>query len=324
MITVSTDSRGDFNKIQDAIDSISKDNKVYIKIFIYNGVYKEKIIINKPNLIIEGQSKDNTIITYDDNAKQTLENGELKGTFRTPTVMIDTHDVKIKHITFENSAGSGQIVGQALALYVDGDHIEFDDCRFLGNQDTLFTAPLPLAPLQKNGFAGPKEHAPRINGKHYYNNCYIEGTIDFIFGSATAYFEQCELFSKLNTNIKEEVVNPIKGYVTAASTPEGQEYGYVFHRCRFTSNCPPNSVYLGRPWRNYAKVVLIQCELGEHIKDEGWHDWDKIDSQNTVFFAEYESTGKGAIGIKNGKRVSWSKQLEPDDIDHFSKEKVYG
>jgi pectinesterase len=323
MITVSKDNRGDYKNIQDAIDAIPKDNKDYLKIFIYNGEYKEKILINKPHLIIEGESKESTIITYDDNAKQTLENGELKGTFRTPTVMIDTHDVKLKNITFENSAGSGQIVGQALALYVDGNFIEFEDCRFLGSQDTLFTAPLPQVALQKNGFAGPKEHTPRINGKHYYKNCYIEGTIDFIFGSATAFFDQCELFSKLNTHILEEVENPIKGYVTAASTPEGQEYGYVFHCCKFTSNCPPNSVYLGRPWRNFAKVVLIQCELGEHIKEEGWHDWDKTEAQDTVFFAEYESTGKGAVGIENGKRVSWSKQLEVDEIEHFSRERVY-
>lgn len=119
------------------------------------------------------------------------------------------------NLTFENSAGPGTKVGQALALYVDGDRIAFHDCRFLGNQDTLFTAPLPPKEIEPNGFVGPKQFAPRINGRHFYQRCYIEGDIDFIFGGATAYFEDCEFFSKYTGQ-------PISSYVTAASTPEGQ------------------------------------------------------------------------------------------------------
>lgn len=138
-------------------------------------------------------------------------------------------------------------MGQALALYVDGDRILFDRCRMLASQDTIFTGPLPPKEIEPNGFIGPKQYAPRINGRHYYKDCFIRGDIDFIFGSATAYFENCELYS-------QDIGREINGYVTAASTPEGQEYGYVFEGCHFTGNCPPRSVYLGRPWRNLQKL----------------------------------------------------------------------
>lgn len=323
MITVSKDDRGDYKTIKEALDAIPNDNKTLVKIFIYNGKYKEKLLINKPFLTIEGESSEGTIITFSDYATMRMPDGELRGTFRTSTVMIDTHDVNVKNITICNEAGPGYLVGQAIALYVDGNNLEFEQCRILGNQDTLFTGPLPNTPLIDKGFAGPKEHAPRINGKQYFKKCYIEGNIDFIFGGATAYFDNCEIFTK-NVSKIEEVENEtcVKGYVTAASTPEGQGYGYVFNECKFTSDCLAKTVYLGRPWRNYAKVVLIRCQLGDHIKEEGWCDWNKEDAHGTVFFAEYESWGKGAEDSLLG-RVLWSKQLTKEEVHEYSREKVY-
>lgn len=324
MLTVSKDSKGDYKTIKEALDAIPNDNKTPVKIFIYNGEYREKLLINKPFLTIQGESAEGAIITFSDYAKMTLPDGELRGTFRTSTVMIDTHDVTVRNLTISNEAGPGYLVGQAIALYVDGDQLEFDKCRILGNQDTLFTGPLPKTPLVDNGFKGPKEHAPRINGRQYFKNCYIEGNIDFIFGSATTYFGFCEIFTKNVTKMEEqETSTGVRGYVTAASTPEGQNYGYVFNECKFTSDCPPNTVYLGRPWRNYAKVVLIHCQLGAHIKEEGWCDWNKKEAHDTVLFAEYESTGSKAGDILIEKRVPWSKQLSKEDVLFYSKEKVY-
>jgi pectinesterase len=225
-------------------------------------------------------------------------------------------------MTIENSAGFGIEVWQAIALYVDGDRNSFYHCRILGSQDTLFTGPLPQAALQTGGFTGPLEYAPRINGRQYYYQCYIRGDIDFIFGSATAYFDECEIYSQQYDNEPAATMQKdqkIYGYVTAASTPKDQEYGYVFHRCRLTGNCPPNSVYLGRPWRNYAKTIFIECELGEHIHQEGWHDWNKQEAHSTITYAEYGCYGPGAITMN---RAAFSKQLSMEEAKQFRKDNI--
>lgn len=314
MIVVSQDGSGDFFSIQEALDSISINNTEPVTILIKPGIYSEKIVITKPYLHLLGESAESTVITYGDYGRMKMEDGHDRGTFRTASVFIDADYFTAEHLTFENSSGSGEQIGQALALYVDGDCVLFHKCRIIGYQDTLFTAPLPPAPLSPKGFTGPKEHAPRRNGRHCYQDCYISGTIDFIFGSATAYFDHCQLFSRDNGEMG------VKGYVTAASTAQDQPYGYVFSNCRFTGNCPPKTVYLGRPWRNYAKTVLLHCELGDHIKDAGWHDWGKKDAWETIFYAEYQSYGPGA----SGKRAPFTVQLTQDEAKAYSIRQVLG
>lgn len=316
MITVAQDGSGDFSTVQEAIHSVPKENSAPVTIFIRPGIYTELLVIDRPYLTLEGESAATTILTFGNYAKMVMEDGSNRGTFRSYSTLVDTHDFKAKNLTFENSAGAGKLVGQALALYVDGDRIYFEGCRFLGDQDTLFTGPLPPTVIQKNGFVGPKEFAPRINGRHLYRNCYIRGGVDFIFGSSTAYFDSCEIHSNCHDSDSR-----IQGYTTAASTPEGQEYGYVFAGCRFTSDCPPESVYLGRPWRNFAKTVLINCELGAHICKEGWHNWNKPEAEETTFYAEYHSTSAGAAPES---RVPWSHQLTAEEAAHFCMDKVLG
>lgn len=310
-ICVAKDGTQDFQSISEALIYASKHKESNIVINILNGVYKEKLWINQGNTTLLGEDKDKTIIEFDDYANFIMEDGEKRGTFRTPSVFVDCNDFKAKNITFKNSSGPGPKVGQALALYVDGDRIIFDNCNLLGGQDTLFAAPLPPASYEKNGFRGPKEFTPRIQGRHYYNNCYICGDVDFIFGGGTCYFEECELFSN---NIGKDV----NGYVTAPSTSEGI-HGFVFNHCRFTSNCPKHSVYLGRPWRNYGRVVILNSFIGEHIKEEGFDDWGKVDARETVFFAEYNNTGEGA---KLHKRVCWSKVLTDEEALHYNKKEI--
>lgn len=311
-ITVSQNGTSDFDTIEKAIVAAKEYENSQIIIKISNGIYREKLVIAQANVSFVGEDVNETIITYDEYATFIMKDGEKRGTFRTPTMFIDTNDFTAKNITFRNSAGPGTEVGQALALYVDGDRIIFDNCRILGGQDTIFTAPLPPVAYEKNGFRGPKEFAPRTQGSHYYKNCFICGDVDFIFGGATAYFEECEIFSN---NINKEN----NGYVTAASTPEEAAYGYVFNHCRFTSDCPSKSVYLGRPWRNFAKVVIINSEIGEHIREEGWDDWGKTDAHETIFFAEYNNFGEGA---KLDKRVPWAKTLTEQEAKNYSKEMV--
>jgi len=309
---VAHDGTGDFKTIQEAINSIPKDQQTPITIFIKPGVYKEKLHLEVPFVTLKGEDAKNTILTFDDYAEKVHTDGKKYGTFRSYTFFIGSHDITIENLTIENSSGFGDQVGQALAVYADGDKICFKNCRLLGHQDTLFTGPLPPAPIQPGSFLGPRENAERINGRQYYENCYIEGEVDFIFGSATAFFYQCEIFS-LNRN------QEVNGYVTAPSTAEDQAYGYVFEDCKLTSDCAQHTVYLGRPWRNFAKAVFIRCEIGEHIKEEGWHNWNKKEAEVQSFFAEADNTGASA---SPNKRAHFSHVIKTNNLKNYSRQAV--
>ena len=180
-------------------------------------------------------------------------------------------------------------IAQACAITVNGDRVAFLNCRFIANQDTIYTF-------------GPGQ-------RQYFRGCHIEGTTDFIFGFSTAWFEDCEILSKKNS------------YVTAASTPEGQEFGYVFRNCRLIHDARTSKVYLGRPWRPFARTVFIECELDSHIRPEGWHNWNKPDAEKTSFYAEYGNYGPGAAA---GQRVGWSHELRPRDLAVYTPENVLG
>lgn len=309
---VAKDGSGDFKTVQAAIDSITDSTKETV-IQIKNGTYMEKIHIWKPNVTLIGENVNETVLTYDDYAKKLFDDGTKYGTFHSYTVLVAGNNFKASNITFANTAGRGSEVGQALAAYVDADKVSFENCRFLGSQDTLFTGPLPPVPMAGGLFGSPMEEYPKIPGRQYYKNCYIEGDVDFIFGTATAVFENCEIFSF-------ERDREVNGYVTAASTQEGQEYGYVFINCSLTSDARPKTVYLGRPWRNFAKTVYINCEMGAHIKDEGWHNWNKPEAEETMLYAEYGSKGTGADCIS---RATFAKILEESDLKDYTLDKIF-
>ncbi|MCM1044857.1 MAG: pectinesterase family protein [Candidatus Gastranaerophilales bacterium] len=287
---------------------------------IGEGIYREKLVITRPNVTLLGAGCDKTRLVYGQGAKELLPDGSNRGTFRTASVRIATHDFTAKHLTFQNDAGFGHTVGQALALYVDGDRIVFEDCVMLGSQDTLFTAPLPQKEAKPGGFTGPGESAPRVMGRHYFKDCLLRGDVDFIFGGAIAYFEDCVIFSQLpgdRTPPESPDDHSIYGYVTAASTFKDQPFGYVFQDCHLVSDCPPASVYLGRPWREWAKTVFLHCELGEHIHPLGWHDWNK--EHGHFYYGEYDSYGPGA---NPEKRASFSHQLTEEEAAKYTIENV--
>ncbi len=330
-----SDNPEHFSSIGSALAQIPANNTTPVIIEIAPGIYHEKLTINKPYITLRGMSENSsdTVISYDDYALDLMEDGSKRGTFRTYTLFIDTHDVTLQHLTIENASGDSATHGQAIALYADGDRLMIDSCRLLGHQDTLFTGPLPEKERQPGGFIGPKQFAPRINGRQYYKNCYICGDIDFIFGSATAYFEHCTLESLLRTKTSEQsdsVSNtsafpPIQGYVTAASTPKGQAYGYVFSDCRFISkDCPAGSVYLGRPWRDYAKTILISCELGAHIHPAGFHDWNRENTHETVCYAEYASYPAVSDCRPLSDQADFVQNLVEQQAGHFSRKLVLG
>lgn len=322
-LTVSRDGSGDCATIGEALDLLMSrdDGLAPAEILVTPGEYRERLTIRRPNLTIAAAGAPRSVrIVSGLGGRMPSPDGQggKRGTFRTATVFVDAHDVTLRGLTVENDAGDGREVGQAIALYADGDRFTADDCALLGRQDTLFTGPLPPREIEPFGFLGPKRFAPRTVGRQLYRRCLICGDVDFIFGSARAYFEECEIRS-LN---RGEAVN---GYATAASTPEGEPFGYVFSRCRFTADPadPPadGTVYLGRPWRDWAQVALIDCELGAHVNPAGWHDWGKPDARRRARFEAVNAAGPGADAAA---WPDWAHVLPQSERGRFARDRVLG
>ena len=296
---VSADGHGDFMTVQEAIDACPDySHKEITRLLIRSGVYKEMVSIphTKFRLYIKGEDADNTLITFDKYAKALWPNRDIAvGTSGSASIYIHASYITFEDLSFENSAGEGKEIGQAVAVFTDGDFLFFNRCRFLGNQDTLYTYG------RFGKFGGIK--------RNYFKECYIEGTTDFIFGTSIAFFENCHIHSKKNS------------YVTAASTLQGQKYGYVFLNCKLTADEGIDKCYLGRPWGAYAKTVFINCELCGHILPEGWHDWEKEgkpDTKKNSYYAEYGNYGPGA----RGPRVKWAHTLKEKDLKDYTFQKV--
>ncbi len=286
-ITVAQDGSGDFKTVQEAINAVPNHSNARTEIFVKTGIYKERIVVaaEKTNITLIGEDVKNTVLTFDNYASKLDTAGKQLGTSRTASFYVYGRGFSAKNITFENSAGP---VGQALAIYVAGDEAAFFNCRFLGFQDTIYT----------NG-RGTRE---------YYKDCYIEGTTDFIFGAATAMFDNCDIFCKKGGS-----------YISAASTLDTTKYGYVFTHCHITGSAPDNSFALGRPWRPYAKVVYLYCDLGTVISAAGWDNWRNAENEKTAYYAEYKNTGPG---YQPDKRVAWSHQLTDDEAKIYTKSLV--
>ncbi|HEX2629649.1 MAG TPA: pectinesterase family protein [Chitinophagaceae bacterium] len=286
--TVAQDGSGNFKTIQEAIYAVRDLSQQQVTIFIKNGTYREKLVIPswKTNITLKGESRDSTIITYDDHAgkrlavrDEFLKQDSIR-TYTSYTVLIEGNDCRLENLTVRNTAGR---VGQAVALHVEGDRFSAFNCKLLGNQDTLYAA--------------------TQNSRQYYENCFIEGTTDFIFGEATVVFVNCDIKSLTNS------------YITAASTRPGQLYGFVFIQCRLIADPAVTKVYLGRPWRPYSKTVYIETYMDKHIVKEGWNNWGNVANEQTVLYAEYNSSGAGAN--KEG-RVKWAKQLSAKERKKYT------
>ena len=287
-LVVAADGTGQYKTVQDAINAVpqttTRDNPAVIR--IKPGTYKELIYVQREKHFVRlvGEDASKTILTFDLNANLAGPNGKPIGTFRTPSTYIDADDFTAENITFENSAGP---VGQALAIRVDGDRVTFRHCRFLGWQDTILLN----------------------RGRQYFEDCYIAGHVDFIFGGATAFFERCHIHCLRD------------GYITAASTPAGEPFGFVFSHCEITGETPQVRTYLGRPWRPFASVVYLDTKMSEAVRPAGWHNWDQPEREQTVRYAEYGSTGPGA---NPRARVLWSHQLTEAQAKAITVERVLG
>ena len=282
VFTVAKDGTGDYKFIQEAIDAMRAYPLAPITLYIKNGVYNEKIELPSVNTDVRfiGESVDKTIITFNDYSGR----GKIN-TFTSYTAKISGNRFVAENITFANSAGP---VGQALALYVDADKALFKNCRFLGNQDTIFAA--------------------GENARQFFTDCYIEGTTDFIFGPSTAVFQNCTIRCKANS------------YITAANTPQEKKFGFVFLDCKITADSIVTKLHLGRPWRAWAKTAFISCELPKQIVPEGWNNWSNPENEKTAYYAEYKNSGEGA---NTETRVIWARQLTNQEAKEYTLENIF-
>lgn len=284
-LVVAADGSGQFRTVQAAIDAAPSQAGKPVIIQLRPGTYREKVTVPalKTHLVLRGTDAATTVITYDDHVGQ--PGITTPGSY---SVFVQANDFTAENVTFENAAG--YTAGQAVALNVEGDRAIFRHCRMVGNQDVLLLA--------------------TGGSRQYYQDCYIEGTTDFIFGASTGVFDHCVIKSKKNS------------FVTAASTPAGQAYGFVFLHCKLTADTTlAKKVYLGRPWRPQAQVVYLHCELGRHITPAGWDNWKNADNEKTAYYAEYQSTGPGANPTG---RVPWSHQLTAKEAKRYTLKKIFG
>lgn len=298
--TVAADGSGDFKTVQEAFAAVPENRAERTVIRIKPGTYAGQKILpaGKNKVTLLGEDAASTLLTWDINTNEEQPAGTNLA-FKGIGLVVQADDFKANQLTFENTSGDH---GQALALRLEGDRGVLTRCRLIGWQDTLM----------------PNK------GRHYFKDCHIEGRVDFIYGGGTAVFERCEIKSKNG------------GYVTAASTPQDQAYGFVFLACKLTgdpapwvdpsgkipvkpSAGKPPMAYLGRPWRPYASVVFVNCELGGHIRPEGWNNWGKPANEQTARYAECNSTGPGG---RPDLRAGWSKQLDKADASKITVERV--
>lgn len=275
-----------YKTVQEAINAVPDNSEKRHVIYIKNGEYREKITIpkTKSNLSLVGESKEGTVLVYQDNANTPGPDGNPLGTSKSSSMFIYANDFIAKNITIQNDSGQG--TGQAVAAYVQGDRAYFENVRFLGYQDTLYT------------------HQSR----QYYQGCYIEGDVDFIFGPATAVFNDCQIHSKRNGSM-----------ITAASTPQESEFGYVFMNSTITSDEGIEGVRLGRPWRPYSAVSYINTEMDSSIAPDGWDNWSNEANEKTARYSEFNNSGPGA-NLK--ARDPWSKQLTPEEANQYTVQNI--
>lgn len=285
---VAADGSGDYTSLQEAISKAPMKTDPATPrwvILVRPGTYTERVYVQRErgNIHVLGEDAATTVVAFNLHAGVPGEDGKPIGTFRTPTVQIDGDGMLWENITLANTAGP---VGQALALRADGDRLVFRRCRFLGWQDTILVN----------------------RGRHYFEDCYIEGHVDFIFGAATAFFNRCHIHVLRN------------GYITAASTPKDTAHGYVFADCRITGVAGALT-YLGRPWRDYAKTVFLRTEMSAAVRPEGWHNWDKPHAEATTFYAEFGSTGPG---VNEASRAVWARTLTSEQAAALTPAAVLG
>jgi pectinesterase len=288
-VTVAADGSGKYKTVQEAVTAAPKDRETRFTIRIKPGVYREVVVVpkNKPHLAFVGDSAENTKITFDNGANTVGADSKPLGTIKTQTVQIEADDFYAENITFENGADRRKL-GQAIALFTNGDRLLFRKCRILGAQDTLFARA----------------------GRQYFEECYIEGDVDYIFGGAVAWFERCTIHSKAN------------GVITAASTDAAAPYGYVFSNCTITSS-PHAKFDLGRPWGPNASVHFLNCVMPAGVSPNGWGNFGNAANEKTARYSEFGSKSPDGKPIDVSRRAPWTKQLTAEQAGKITVAEVF-
>lgn len=285
---IAKDGSGDFTSIQAAIDAIPGGGRAPTILLVRMDEYHERVVVNKDNVRIVGEARDRTVITHAACAKDAFPDGRPRGTFLSFTMLVTGNNVEIENLTIRNDAGDGRQVGQAVAVYAAGDRDVWRNCRLIAHQDTLFCG--PLMPKVEADIAPRVSHAecvesvgdcPVTHSRQYFEDCFIQGDVDFIFGPYRCWFERCTLYMDA------------PGWYTAANTPAGQPHGFVFRNCRLTGSCAPGEASLGRPWRQFARTVFLGCDMDACVSPQGFSDWDE-ERRVTALYGEYATIGARA------------------------------
>ncbi|KAH7294618.1 hypothetical protein KP509_27G009900 [Ceratopteris richardii] len=280
-IVVDQHGKGHFRSVQAAIDSVQEDNRQWVYIRIGPGIFYEKVTVpyKKPFIAIQGAGRASTIISWKDRASKF-------GTANSATFTVNAPRFIAKGVGFRNAApppAPGTYGGQAVAVLLNGDMMAFYECGFYGAQDTLFD----------------------YYGRHYFKNCYIQGSIDFIFGHGQSFFKECRL-----------VVTAQSGYISGSITAQNRNDphdagGFVFMSCTITGT---GYVYLGRAWGSYSRVVFLYTYMNNIIVPDGWYDWGQPSRRGTVFYGQYKCSGPGS---RRNRRVPWSHELSDAQAQPF-------
>lgn len=268
----------DFTTIQAGLEHLNALPRELTKTMdILEGIYEGPIESRLSNFFMRGLGQ--VIITGAQSAGELTTDGTPRTTFHTATLFIEGENIRLENLTIRNTAGPGEKVQQAVALFNNATKATVENCRLEGYQDTLCTGPLP--PLQKDHtpFVSPIK-IPQDHCYQVYRYCYISGTVDFIFGGAEAWFEHCQIHSRQSPN---------PGYIAAASTPKNQDAGFEFYFCYLTSDPGTTQVFLGRPWRSFARTTYRDCFIGPHIDPAGWDNWDDPMNELTATYREIGS-----------------------------------
>lgn len=309
--TVSPDGAGDFVSLQAAVDALPEDTSAPATLFLRSGCYPERVVVHRDHVRIVGEDRESAVITASACARDFTAASDVTRTFLSATLMITGRNVTLENLTVRNDAGDGRTAGQAIALYAAGDGGVFRNLNLLGHQDTLFCGPLNPEVAET---AAPRQGSAELvnvtnlgsctetRSRLYFENCFIRGDIDFIFGPYRCLFERCTLY-----------MNERGGFYTAANTPEEQSLGFVFHDCRLTGECPEGEGFLGRPWRKFARTVFLNCEMDEHIAPCGFTDWDE-ERVVTPLLGEF-----GTIGARSdlSLRHPAEKRLTPEEAEQL-------
>ncbi|KAK4262602.1 hypothetical protein QN277_028143 [Acacia crassicarpa] len=286
VITVDVNGTGQFRSVQAAVDAVPDNNRMNVVINISAGCYVEKVVVpaTKSYITFQGAGRDVTVIEWHDRASDPGPNGQQLRTYRTASVTVFANYFSARNISFKNTAPApmpGMEGWQAAAFRISGDKAYFSGCGFYGAQDTLCDDA----------------------GRHYFKDCYIEGSIDFIFGNGRSMYKDCVMHS-IATKFGSIAAHKRK-YVD-------EKTGFAFVGCQVTGTGP---LYVGRALGQYSRIVYAYTYFDDIVTQEGWDDWNHVDKKNkTVFFGVYKCRGPGAAAARG---VSFARELDFESAHPF-------